>query len=50
MTPQDAQAFLDENFAPWVRALDVTFTDLGQGTATATMPITPDLTRMGDIL
>lgn len=50
MTPQDAQAFLDENFAPWVRALDLTFTDIGAGKATATMPITPDLTRMGDIL
>ena len=50
MTPQDAQAFLDENFAPWVRALDLTFTDLGQGTATATMPITDQTTRMGDIL
>ena len=50
MTPQDAQAFLDENFAPWVRALDLSFTDLGTGTATATMPIASDLTRMGDIL
>ena len=50
MTPQDAQAFLDENFAPWVRALDLTFTEISEGKATATMPITPDLTRMGDIL
>ncbi|MGB7317627.1 MAG: PaaI family thioesterase [Planktotalea sp.] len=50
MTPQDAQAFLDENFAPWVRALDLTFTDISAGKATARMPITDDLTRMGDIL
>ena len=50
MTPQDAQAFLDENFAPWVRALDLTFTEISDGKATATMPITPELTRMGDIL
>lgn len=50
MTPTQAQSFLDENFAPWVRALDLTFTDIGAGTATATMPITDDLTRMGDIL
>ena len=50
MTPQDAQAFLDENFAPWVRALNLTFTEIENGKATATMPITPDLTRMGDIL
>ena len=50
MTPQDAQAFLDKNFAPWVRALDLTFTDIRQGAATATMPITDQTTRMGDIL
>jgi len=50
MTPTDAQAFLDQNFAPWVRALDLTFTAIGEGEATATMPITDDLTRMGDIL
>lgn len=50
MTPQDAQAFLDENFAPWVRALNLTFTDIENGKATATMPITDQTTRMGDIL
>lgn len=50
MTPNEAQAFLDENFAPWVRALDLTFTDISNGKATATMPITPETTRMGDIL
>ena len=50
MTPKDAQTFLDENFAPWVRALNLTFTEIENGKATATMPITPDLTRMGDIL
>lgn len=50
MTPNEAQAFLDENFAPWVRALDLTFTEISNGKATATMPITPDTTRMGDIL
>ena len=50
MTPQDAQAFLDENFAPWVRALDLTFTEISESKAIATMPITDDLTRMGDIL
>ncbi|WP_293440950.1 PaaI family thioesterase [Planktotalea sp.] len=50
MTPPDAQTFLDENFAPWVRALNLTFTDVENGKATATMPITQELTRMGDIL
>lgn len=50
MTPQDAQTFLDQNFAPWVRALDLTFTDISQGKATATMPITAQTTRMGGIL
>jgi uncharacterized protein (TIGR00369 family) len=50
MTPADAQTFLDDNFAAWVRALDLTFTDISEGKVTATMPITPQTTRMGDIL
>jgi uncharacterized protein (TIGR00369 family) len=50
MTPTNAQSFLDQNFAPWVRALNLTFTEISHGKATATMPITPDVTRMGDIL
>ncbi|MEM9580736.1 MAG: PaaI family thioesterase [Pseudomonadota bacterium] len=50
MTPADAQAALEKFFAPWVRALDLTFTDVTPGKVTATMPIAPDLMRVGDIL
>ena len=50
MTPNEAQKALETFFAPWVRALDLTFTDIEPGKATATMPITDDLTRIGDIL
>ncbi len=50
MTPTDAQAYLDQFFAPWVRALDFTFTDIEQGKVTATIPITDDLLRVGGIM
>jgi uncharacterized protein (TIGR00369 family) len=50
MTPNDASLFFKENFAPWVRALDVTFSGLDAGKATLTIPITDDLTRMGGVI
>jgi uncharacterized protein (TIGR00369 family) len=50
LTPEDAQAIFDQDFAPWVRALDLTITAISPTGATLQMPITPDLTRMGDVL
>ncbi|MEQ9693800.1 PaaI family thioesterase [Shimia sp. SDUM112013] len=50
LTPQDAQQFLEDNFAPWVKALDLTITDISPQGATLTMPITPDLARVGGII
>lgn len=50
LTPHDAQTFLDTYFAPWVRALDLTFTQTSEGRVTVQMPITTELTRMGDIV
>lgn len=51
LTPADAQTIFDENFAPWVRALDLQFTETDEtGRCTAEMAITDDLTRMGDVL
>lgn len=50
LTPDQAQTIFDTAFAPWVRALDLTITDISKNGATLTMPITPDLTRMGDVL
>ena len=50
LTPQLAQRFLAANFAPWVQALDLTITAIGPDGATLSMPITPDLERVGGIL
>jgi len=50
LTPKDAQAIFDQSFAPWVRALDLSITSISPTGATLHMPITPDLTRMGDVL
>ncbi len=51
LTPAEAQQIFDDNFAPWVRALGLTFTETdASGRCTAEMPVTQDLTRMGDVL
>ncbi|MCP9483634.1 PaaI family thioesterase [Shimia sp. CNT1-13L.2] len=50
LTPADAQRFLEENFAPWVKALDLTITEITRDGATLTMPITEDLARVGGII
>jgi len=50
LTPTDAQAFLPKGFAPWVRALDLTISEISATGASLTMPITDDLARMGGIV
>lgn len=50
LTAFDAQTFLDENFAAWVRALNLTVTGISPTGATLTMPITADLARVGGII
>lgn len=50
LTTAIAQQFLDDNFAPWVRALDLTIAAIGPEGATLTMPITDKLARVGGIL
>lgn len=50
LTASDAQTFLDENFAAWVRALNLTVTDISPSGATLTMPITEELARVGGII
>lgn len=45
LTATDAQTFLDENFAAWVRAPDLTVTNISPTGAVLTMPITQDLAR-----
>lgn len=50
MDTATAQAFLDDNFAPWVLALQPRIVALGEATATLEIPITPDIARAGDIV
>ena len=50
MTPQLAHELLEEAFAPWVKALNLTITEISQTGATLTMPITADLVRVGGIV
>lgn len=50
LTPTDAQQVLEENFAPWVKALNLTISEIDQSGATLTMPITEDLARVGGII
>ncbi len=50
LTPKTAQDFFEANFAPWVRALGLRLSHIGPTGATMSMNITPELTRMGDIL
>lgn len=50
MTPQDAQALLMENFAPWVLDLDLTVTEVSPEALTTRMPLTDRLARVGGIV
>ncbi|MEP2715347.1 PaaI family thioesterase [Pseudophaeobacter sp.] len=50
MTAQGAQQILDENFADWVRALDLTVTAFTPEAAVLHMPLAPHLARVGGIV
>ena len=50
MTPDTAQAFLNDNFAPWVRALDLEVTEITAERCVLRMPITEALARTGGIV
>lgn len=50
MTPALAQTILEENFAPWVKALQITVTEIGPARAVLRIPITDDLNRTGGIV
>lgn len=50
MTPADAQSFLDDNFAAWVRALDITVTEVSPARTVLRIPITVALNRTGGIV
>lgn len=50
MTPDDANAVLEQAFAPWVRALGMEITEIGAERAVMEMPITADVLRIGEIV
>ncbi|GGH30640.1 hypothetical protein SAMN05444007_105142 [Cribrihabitans marinus] len=50
MTPQDVQRVLDENFAAWVLALDLSVTEAGPDGVTLRMPMAEHLARVGGIV
>lgn len=50
LTTSEAQAFLEQGFAPWVKALDLTVEEISPTHAVLTMPITDQLARMGGIV
>jgi uncharacterized protein (TIGR00369 family) len=47
MTPQEAQAVLRENFAPWVQALRLAVESVSDAEATLRLPFDPQLQRVG---
>ncbi|WP_204113857.1 PaaI family thioesterase [Shimia biformata] len=49
-TQSRAETFLAENFAPWIQALDLSIPAISAQGVTMTMPITPDLARVGGIV
>jgi uncharacterized protein (TIGR00369 family) len=50
MTPAVAQSILDENFAPWVLALQPEVTAIDSTECVLEIPITDQITRMGNIV
>lgn len=50
MTPEKAQLILQENFADWVRALDLRVTSIGPDHAVLEIPVTPAIARVGGIV
>jgi len=50
LSVKDGQTILDENFAEWVRALDLTVTEFSPKAAVLHMPLAPHLARVGGIV
>ncbi|SPJ28648.1 PaaI family thioesterase [Falsiruegeria mediterranea] len=50
MTPQSAQIILDENFADWVKALDLRVQAIDADHALIRMPLADHLARVGGIV
>lgn len=50
MTPETAQALLDQKFAAWILALQPKITEITDTRTVMTIPVTPDINRVGDIV
>ena len=50
MTPEQGQAVLAENFAPWVQALGLSVSACDEGSATLRLPFDASLVRVGGTL
>jgi len=50
LSTAEAQDFLEQGFAPWVKALDLTVDAISADQAVLSMPITDQLARMGGII
>ncbi len=50
MTPQDIQTILDENFAPWVKALDIETLEIHDDHSVFRMPLGDHIARVGGIV
>ncbi|MCX7559144.1 PaaI family thioesterase [Sulfitobacter sp. F26204] len=50
MTPETAQTILDQGFAPWIKALSPVISEISAARTVMTIPITPDIKRIGDIV
>lgn len=50
MTPETAQTILEDNFADWVRALDLTILEIDSTHALLRMPLGDHLARVGGIV
>ncbi len=50
MSPDEANAILEQNFAPWVKALGIGADAVGADTATLRIPFSAELCRVGGIM
>ena len=50
MTPEHAHTILDQSFAPWIKALDISIPEIGPEGATLRIPITDQINRIGGIV
>ncbi|MCF8467433.1 MAG: PaaI family thioesterase [Sneathiella sp.] len=50
ITLKEAQDFYDNSFAPWIKAMDISFVSMGKDGAVLRIPASPDLNRLGGMI